>query len=76
MQDDILLLQQEEYEYRKQQLQDMMTQFINAYGRDKAIVVAGMLSKATMEKVVTTNPMRTIKQAYDGMKSPKQEVIF
>ena len=75
MQDDILLIQQEEYEYRKQQLQVMMTQFINAYGRDKAIVVAGMLRKATMEKVVTTNPMRTIKQAYDSMKTVN-EVVF
>lgn len=70
------IMAEEEYQYRRDQLQQMMTQFIQAYGRDKAVVVARMLTVATMEKVVINNPMKTIKEHYDAMKAPKQEVVF
>lgn len=74
--DDLLLMQEEEYQYRCDELQRMMAQFIDAYGRKEAVVVAGMLRKAAMEKVVTNNPVKTIKDAYGAMKMPTQEVAF
>lgn len=54
----------EEYLYQHQQLQDMITRFIQANGRMNALRVVGMAAKATREKVVTNNPLKTIKDAY------------
>ena len=73
--DDLLLMQEEEYQYRCAQLQAMMKQFIDAYGRDEVKTVAALLRKASMEKVVVNNPMKTIADAFRNAK-PVNEVKF
>lgn len=65
-QDDLQRIQYEERKYREEQLQAMMQQFIDAYGRSEAITLIGMVRKATHERVVINNPMKAIREAYKG----------
>lgn len=75
MNTDIQMLAKEEYEYRKAQLLDGMKQFLDAYGRDEIKTVAQLLKQASVEKVVTNNPMKTIADAFRAGKTTN-EVAF